>query len=90
MKSGKKQDLTADHEAGLETEIVSEGRPQAVRTAHRIARAKQDGGKPCSAAAARGAVESAEAENVQVTANRHAPRRPRNEGSAEEDRLSPV
>lgn len=82
--------FTADHEAGLETEIVSEGRPQAVRTAHRIARAKQDGGKPCSTAAARGAVESAEAENVQITSNRHAPRRPRNEGSAEEDRLSPV
>ena len=33
--------LTADHEAGLEPEIVSEGRPQAVRTAHRIARAKR-------------------------------------------------
>ena len=33
--------LTADHEAGLETEIVSEGRPQAVRTAHRIARANR-------------------------------------------------
>ena len=33
--------FTADHEAGLETEIVSEGRPQAVRTANRIARANR-------------------------------------------------
>ena len=41
VKAGKKQNFTADHEAGLVTEIVSEGRPQAVRTAHRIARANR-------------------------------------------------
>lgn len=40
-------DLPADHEARGIAKIVSEGRPQAVRTANRIARAN-NGGKNCN------------------------------------------
>lgn len=36
-------DLPADHEARGIAKIVSEGRPQAVRTANRIARTKKSG-----------------------------------------------